>query len=448
MTPKKNAETLARHEFWRSFYLAQLAELPAETVADFWRGHGFTVDDKECFDAALVECLWTKNMKVPVRWHHAMTQEIEPFMVDRGLDAVEFHRKMLIMANSGTFVSTGTFLQWILPIIGLFIRVNDVREVFFPIGKLFIENLFPNHTFQRVKKVVEGKTTFSHMIYIDDLETFDNIPFNYDLIAIEQIRWLPLSFGLSPFEHIQLIADRRTIKDLLWEGDYEEYASEIIHDGELLAKKKSMSDFQLEHKLNLSKFKVPNWTVWKAERDYFCPRRKRVVIYKGACYSSPLYSILIKHEKTERPNQIPISKLLANAENEDRRTTPDIRRQHELVLQLLSPKEVYCYFEADESITLDGKTLIKGIPAKILKQLLLSYLNDGKSEFEYRELKRSFEITLGQKNSNFEIRFSRLIDKLTSENSKLVIQKTARGRFKLIPGAAIEFNEYATVTAK
>ncbi|MDQ3002056.1 MAG: hypothetical protein M3Y08_12455 [Fibrobacterota bacterium] len=42
-------------------------------------------------------------------------------------------------------------------------------------------------------------------------------------------------------------------------------------------------------------------------------------------------------------------------------------------------------------------------------------ITEGKCESEYRDLKRKFEITLVQKNSNFEVRFYRLVDKLDSE---------------------------------
>jgi hypothetical protein len=66
----------------------------------------------------------------------------------------------------------------------------------------------------------------------------------------------------------------------------------------------------------------------------------------------------------------------------------------------------------DESIVLNGEHLTKGVPAKILRSVLAAYTREGRTVFEYRDFKRDFDISLGQKNSNFEIRFYRLMEKL------------------------------------
>jgi adenylate cyclase len=95
----------------------------------------------------------------------------------------------------------------------------------------------------------------------------------------------------------------------------------------------------------------------------------------------------------------------------------------------------------DESITLNGQHFTKNVPAKILKYLLDSHLREGKSEFEYRELKRLFEISQGQKNSNFEVRFYRLVERLKEECPSVCVEKTGRGRFSLIVNGTLEFKE-------
>ncbi len=61
-------------------------------------------------------------------------------------------------------------------------------------------------------------------------------------------------------------------------------------------------------------------------------------------------------------------------------------------------------------------------------------LNEGRGDFEDRDLKRLFDISLGQKNSNFEIRFYRLIEKLEKQNIPITISKTERGEVQPVCG--------------
>ncbi len=63
-------------------------------------------------------------------------------------------------------------------------KIEGYSRVFFAAGWLFIENLFPKHTFTRVKKMVQVDITTAYMIFIDDVEKFNGVPYNYDLISI------------------------------------------------------------------------------------------------------------------------------------------------------------------------------------------------------------------------------------------------------------------------
>lgn len=63
------------------------------------------------------------------------------------------------------------------------------------------------------------------------------------------------------------------------------------------------------------------------------------------------------------------------------------------------------------------------------------------TDFEYRELKRIFEITQGQKNSNFEMRFYRLVETLNEECPTIRIEKSGRGRFSLRVRGGLQYRE-------
>lgn len=75
--------------------------------------------------------------------------------------------------------------------------------------------------------------------------------------------------------------------------------------------------------------------------------------------------------------------------------------------------------------------------AKILRSFLHAFTLEGKRDFEYREFKRDFEIGMGMKNSNFEVRFYRLIEKLEEKYPDFKIVKSDRGRFSAESGCKI-----------
>lgn len=74
-----------------------------------------------------------------------------------------------------------------------------------------------------------------------------------------------------------------------------------------------------------------------------------------------------------------------------------------------------------------------------MKHLFEAHVHESKCDFEYRDLKRIFEITQGQKNSNFEVRFYRLVDKLNRECPGVRIEKTGRGQFRLYVGEGFQY---------
>ena len=80
---------------------------------------------------------------------------------------------------------------------------------------------------------------------------------------------------------------------------------------------------------------------------------------------------------------------------------------------------------------LNGQPLVRGISAQLLRSILSSHLEDSRRDFTYREFKREFETTLGQKSTNFEVRFYRLADKLKERTGTLALVRTGRGAFRL-----------------
>ncbi len=79
----------------------------------------------------------------------------------------------------------------------------------------------------------------------------------------------------------------------------------------------------------------------------------------------------------------------------------------------------------------------------MMKALLEADVHEVKREFEYRELKRDMQIILGQKSSNFEVRFYRRVEKPRAESQGVRIEKTSRSRFQLSVDGGFSYREAA-----
>ena len=219
---------------------------------------------------------------------------------------------------------------------------------------------------------------------------------------------------------------------MLWDAKLEMEGSAFAIDGLKAGRCMGFRDFCRDQGVSLEKFSVPDAQVQVMERDYLCPRRGRIVLHSGAAYGAPVYLHSILHRKSSSMPDNLLEHLVLDLSDDEAPPDRVAENRHAGILARLQNALVFAYHEADESISMDNQHLIKGVSAKILRKLLAAYVNGGQSEFEYREFKRDFEISLGQKNSNFEVRFTRLVNKLDEKKAGVRIEKRGRGKFALV----------------
>lgn len=87
---------------------------------------------------------------------------------------------------------------------------------------------------------------------------------------------------------------------------------------------------------------------------------------------------------------------------------------------------------ANSSVFVDGHYLIKGVAGAILWKLLTDYSTQGRSEFSTRELRLDPEIQLPDVNDNLGPRLILLKGRLAQHQPNLRIERTSRGRFRLV----------------
>ncbi len=388
--------------------------------------------------------LWSPKSKLPLWWDYSSDNELERFLIEKGLEPLPFFRKCLNRNNGSTYLPGRIILNWIFPLISSLFQKTDPVDLAVKFLPVIISEYMPGVIYRRVRKEFCGSESRSYMIYINDPGFSEYLDWNYDFIGLEQLLRGGAMFGLPQFSGVSMLADTRDPISIIWRPDdkIQKKDGSLYLNGERIGILKSSKEYFSEQKLNLEEFNVPEEFGWFIERDYTCPIRNRVVLHKGCLYQSPLFSCVLTH-----PSNISFSlpelirHLVKDGIVEDGVEEKELLLKHNRLLKSFEAKADFVYFSSNETVTLNGEFLVKGIPAKILRQLLVEYLDSGKTEFEYRDFKRNLDITLGQKNSNFEVRFYRLAQKFEEKFPSICLEKSTRGRFLLRCDCEIGFSE-------
>jgi adenylate cyclase len=95
------------------------------------------------------------------------------------------------------------------------------------------------------------------------------------------------------------------------------------------------------------------------------------------------------------------------------------------------------HFAVDGSTFLDNDYLIKGVAGRIFWSLLRHHERDGRTEFTNREVRLDPTLDLPDFRDNFESRLILLKRRLDEREAPVRIEKTGRGRFRLVVDATL-----------
>jgi hypothetical protein len=104
------------------------------------------------------------------------------------------------------------------------------------------------------------------------------------------------------------------------------------------------------------------------------------------------------------------------------------------------------FFAVDGSTFLDGDYLIKGVAGRLLWSLLGQYDNEERVEFTNKEVRLDPRLELPQFRDNLDSRLLLLKRRLDERGAPIRIEKTGRGRFRLIVDTVLELDEMSATS--
>lgn len=99
------------------------------------------------------------------------------------------------------------------------------------------------------------------------------------------------------------------------------------------------------------------------------------------------------------------------------------------------------HYAENDSVFADDAYVIKGVAGSILWKLLRDFVQHGRSEFTNRELRLDPSIRLPEVSDNLEARLILLQRRLAEGGHGLAIEKTGRGRFRLVVTRALKLED-------
>jgi hypothetical protein len=99
------------------------------------------------------------------------------------------------------------------------------------------------------------------------------------------------------------------------------------------------------------------------------------------------------------------------------------------------------HFPHDHSLFVDNEYLIKGVAGAICWKLLREHAESGRADFTNRELRLDTSLRLPEVTDNLDARLILLQRRLAERCPLLAIEKTGRGRFRLVVNRPLQLIE-------
>lgn len=419
-------------------YAAMLLTFSSDQIRRFWERLPLERNGVQLQGLPKYRLVLKEPSKVPLGYQLRMLEAVRPFCREEGIDADALFQNFFSGIYPWRHLSAKAWLGMVEPLLDGLFSDPDPRAFILRHFEQLQTRFYPHSTHDVIRDVEKTGIRTTTLIYSLDNSTF--VPFDYETWLLPWLVRLPTIFGLPPVEEAELVADVRTIAQILPEGSWHRRRGVLYYGKKGIGKGCSFSavarqlemppedPFDLTSECDLIEEDVVDDS-------------GRVVLRAGCCYGAPAYLVRLRYAVSPPVTIHPLRPLLQGLFRDDDLSRARLNDLHEAYLTEIAHTAKIVFYRKDDSVSIDGQHFIRNVPAKIFRKVIRAYLLEKRTEFENREFKRDPEITLDLVNPNFEGRLNRLMAKLSDDRPDLQIVRHKRGAFSFIPKCAIDYRE-------
>ncbi len=432
----------------RLAHLYLIQNYPLKDVFEFWQKNLPDLETEPSTIQDFFDSILINNQKLPVYYVMKVLSAMEAFLIGKGDGSKEFARTLYSdMSNAGYGDNNKLIGFWIPSLKKINSLQIDTKYVIMRGCPKACRYVCHNFHLQILKES-KGNGTYRHIFLFALKKNFQLLspPFDCDLWIGQRVKMLPVLFGLPEYEQVDIISDVRSIEDIspgiqvIRENDRSQVGAVKAREysfGEFLA----LKDVTLP-RLDLKSLKA---IVVEVLDDYYCPKRKRIILHKGCVYSAPVYLFQVTYPESKYQNAWDMVANTMKIMNKEKVSLNRLRTLHEEFLRQADSKCIFLYDKQTDTITLNGKYFIRNVPAKILAKMIKHYVEcgcHGSIEIERKSLLNDPEIVPDRNNPNLERRFKLIAEAFRKKcPGCCCFSRPSKGVIKLEPKSQITFEE-------
>ncbi|MEE3339450.1 MAG: hypothetical protein VZR14_01865 [Hallerella sp.] len=391
----------------------------------------------------LIENAWQEDEMVSVEDNALMIEGISNWLLSKGENLDAFADRMFEKMKHLNSVPKRAILRSYLPFIHDFYEMQDQRQGVLRYNEkrnLFHENM----------SFVEGPVIENNRHdFLLGHDIGENHPAAvYSSWLLRSLQQAPCLLDLPAYETINTICCQYSAEEALLgrlagsqEGDT------FYVSGIAVGKVVKFAECLGKMPLDLGLSDVADKLCVRADTDVIDTFTGTHLLFKDRYYGAPVSIAEFVYTKDVRTKD-PFSGLISSLVQEEYSVWPPVQKAHDELLHKINHVAEIVYYEADDSISVNGKHLMRNVPARILRNVLREYSKTGREEFENREFKRDPEICIDPVNPNFESRLNRVVDHLEKVSDVMSLNRHRRGGFRFEPRCHIDFREEPAVARK
>jgi hypothetical protein len=427
----------------RGTFLSMLERYGLEEVRTFWRSLPILHEGGFLPEAEGYRFLWEHRDKVHAYYLEEVNEALMEFLLRRGESHLDFFDERHFRFEHGGIWSNEENLNWIRKDLEDFYTTEDLMGTMLQFACQWAMKAVPGALCQIPLTVRKGNKVRSIFAFAPDGSYRYRCPYLFSRSTLMGLKMFPRFVGLTVFEEARILADCLHPGQILRGVEWDIQDGIFLIEGAPYGRVGRFKDWALEREIEFKGPPIPDRDIVRMERAFKCPIRKIEVLSEGSVYDAPLFLANVGYHQafSSGSSRDFLKNIVEGLSRQNQDGWSDIESAYSSLLGIAERKVRVEYRRTSQTILVDGKTLIAGIPAMILRKVLVAHIN-GQGRFYFRTFKHDRELFNDYKQTSFETRWKRLRERLEAEaDLHIRLEKSGRGEFILRLERALDFRE-------